>query len=54
MPYESENNPTDRPCPKCQGELVYDVWESSDGGHEDLQFHCKTCGHSFWIDGIDS
>lgn len=42
-------------CRKCQAENVkYRVWESSDGGHEDYNFRCFTCGHQWWIDGIDS
>lgn len=58
---ESEGNFSDmkpcegKKCPKCgKEEIFYKVWESSCGGHEDYKFTCRACGHSWWIDGIDS
>jgi DNA-directed RNA polymerase subunit M/transcription elongation factor TFIIS len=42
------------PCPKCgEHSVKYRIWESSCGGYEDLNFQC-TCGHRWWVDGIDS
>jgi hypothetical protein len=44
-------------CPKCNNEtLVVQTWDSSCGGYEDYKYSCKTpgCGHTHWIDGIDS
>lgn len=41
-------------CPKCKGWLEYRDYESSNGAHEDQQFRCTICKHSWWIDGIDS
>ena len=34
--------------------IEYEVWESSDGGHEDYHYYCMGCGRNWWIDGIDS
>ena len=42
-------------CRKCgKEELSYREWESSCGGYEDYQYTCRACGHSWWVDGIDS
>ena len=42
-------------CRKCNSEYVrYRMWESRCGGYEDYQFRCFDCGHSWWVDGIDS
>lgn len=30
------------------------LWESSDGGHEDINYRCDDCGSDWWVDGIDS
>lgn len=51
-----EQRPSKRKCPKCESAMTYQVWESSCGGYEDLKFTCtnKSCGHTLWIDGIDS
>lgn len=56
MPYLKENEECKAFCPKCKKtkNVLCDTWESSDGGHEDYRYRCKTCGHSWWIDGIDS
>lgn len=43
------------PCPKCHKEtLECRIWESSCGGYEDYKYDCRSCGHSYWVDGIDS
>jgi phage FluMu protein Com len=44
-------------CPKCkQQNVIYRIWESHCGGYEDYKYECKTegCGHTWWVDGIDS
>lgn len=44
-------------CSKCKQKTVAcRVWESSCGGHEDYKYDCQNpeCGHSWWVDGIDS
>jgi DNA-directed RNA polymerase subunit M/transcription elongation factor TFIIS len=43
-------------CPNCKQEraLSKQVWESSCGGYEDHKYRCMECGHSWWVDGIDS
>lgn len=42
-------------CPKCKGGPVqYEVWESSCGGYEDYKYTCQSCGHTWWVEGIDS
>lgn len=43
------------PCRKCGVHAVTErKWESSCGGWEDYQFKCNACGHSWWVEGIDS
>lgn len=47
--------PCEGKCLKCGKEEVgYREWESSCGGYEDYQYTCRACGHSWWVDGIDS
>lgn len=41
-----------RPCETP--EVWYRVWESSDEAHEDHQYTCRTCGKTWWVDGVDS
>lgn len=42
-------------CPHCGAdENYYQIWESSCGGYEDYRHHCKACGKTWWVDGIDS
>lgn len=42
-------------CRKCKSKNgKYRTHESSDGGWEDDEIKCNDCGHSYWIDGIDS
>lgn len=41
-------------CPKCKAmDIYYQLWESSDGAHEDAKYTCHSCGYVFWIDGTD-
>lgn len=43
------------PCPQCRAERTRcRSWESHDGLYEDYQYRCGSCGHTWWIDGIDS
>lgn len=45
----------DRPCPACKKtEVVYQIWESSCGGYEDVKYTCVGCGNFWWVDGPDS
>lgn len=44
------------PCPKCFNQsIVVDVWESSDGAHEDERASCSNelCDYVEWFDGSD-
>ena len=42
-------------CRRCKSKNVkFRVWDSSCGGYEDYNYKCDDCGHSWWIDGIDS
>lgn len=42
-------------CRKCPSTRVLcEPWESSCGGWEDYRYTCKECGHTWWVDGIDS
>lgn len=44
-----------RPCPECGSmEHFYRVWESNDGAFEDEKHECRSCGKTWWIDGIDA
>ena len=46
----------DRICPQ-EGEerrIKKQIWESNDGAFEDEKYSCLTCGHVWWVDGIDS
>lgn len=46
---------TDCACRKCSAkEVRYRIWESSCGGYEDYHYKCFGCGHTWWVDGIDS
>jgi hypothetical protein len=42
-------------CRKCGGGPVHEkCWESSCGGYENFKYTCQACGHSWWVEGIDS
>jgi DNA-directed RNA polymerase subunit M/transcription elongation factor TFIIS len=42
-------------CQKCSSkEVIYRVWESDDGGYEDVHYKCKTCGKSWWYESDDA
>lgn len=41
-------------CRKCkEREVRYRIRESWYGGHEDCNYKCFSCGHTWWVDGID-
>jgi hypothetical protein len=41
-------------CRKCDStNVVYRIWESSDGAYEDINYHCLDCGYGWWVDGSD-
>lgn len=41
-------------CQECGSDDVrYRVWESSDGGHEDIRYQC-VCGRAWWVEGPDA
>lgn len=43
------------PCRLCGGkEVYYREWESDDGGYDDTQYHCRTCGRRWWVEGPDA
>lgn len=46
---------SDHKCSNCNqvGGVTVQKWESSDGAYEDYKYTC-TCGHTWWVDGIDS
>lgn len=42
-------------CRKCKKVAVeYSTWESNCGGYEDYHYKRLACGHTWWVDGIDS
>ena len=44
----------DHSCKKCgQKTVTYQEWDSNCGGYTDFKYTCQ-CGHSWWVDGIDS
>ena len=51
-PTKSEN--PDFKCRECGSrEVWYRVWESSCGGHEDVNYECRGCRRTWWVDGAD-
>jgi transposase-like protein len=59
MPYTTDWKPVklerpDRLCKECNSDNVwYRLWESSDGGHEDVHYHCRGCNRNWWVEGTD-
>lgn len=54
----SKIEPNQYPDFKCKycGEnknLVYYLWESSDGAYEDYHYKCDDCGKDWWVEGAD-
>jgi DNA-directed RNA polymerase subunit RPC12/RpoP len=42
-------------CRKCGVHAVSErEWDSSCGGWTDYQYRCAACGHTWWVEGIDS
>jgi len=39
------------PCRKCgkDGCVNYLIVESSDGAHEDINYHCTKCNANWWV-----
>jgi DNA-directed RNA polymerase subunit M/transcription elongation factor TFIIS len=41
-------------CVKCKSNnIYYRYWESHDGAHEDINYHCHNCDRSWWVEGSD-
>lgn len=41
-------------CRKCgQQTVTVQSWDSNDGAYTDYKYTCA-CGHTWWVDGIDS
>jgi DNA-directed RNA polymerase subunit M/transcription elongation factor TFIIS len=42
-------------CRKCGSDDVwYRVWDSDDGGFEDVEYECRGCGRKWWFEGSDA
>lgn len=42
-------------CRKCNSQDVwYRLWESSCGGYDDYQYHCKGCDRKWWVESADA
>ncbi len=42
------------PCPVCRQHTVHlAAWDSNCGGFTDWRYRCE-CGHTWWVDGVDS
>ena len=40
-------------CWKCKSnEIIYSLYESSDGAYEDLHYKCE-CGNDWWVESSD-
>jgi len=43
------------PCRECGGtDVHFRIRESDDGAHEDIQYHCRTCGRRWWVESSDA
>ena len=41
-------------CRECGSDQVeYNVWSSSCGGYDDIQYRCP-CGRNWWVEGSDA
>ena len=41
-------------CPSCKSnQIIYRIVESFDGGHEDINYLCKSCRKDWWVEGSD-
>lgn len=42
-------------CRECgSNDIVFREWESSCGGYEDYQYHCRGCDRKWWVEGADA
>jgi DNA-directed RNA polymerase subunit M/transcription elongation factor TFIIS len=42
-------------CRRCDRKTVErQLWESHCGAYEDHRYTCTSCGHVWWVDGIDA
>ena len=42
-------------CSRCESNNVeFIIWESFDGGNEDVKYKCNNCEKSWWVEGSDS
>ena len=47
-------NPAYR-CRECgSSDVWYREWDSNDGAYTDHQYHCRSCGRKWWVEGTDS
>lgn len=55
MPYSEWEKVTNGFKCKCGSTNIrFQIWESSDGAYEDINYHCDDCGNDWWVDGCDS
>lgn len=40
-------------CQCGSAKVKYRLWESSDGAHEDYNYHCDNCNRNWWVEGSD-
>lgn len=39
---------------KCgSNEIIWKLWESSDGAYEDYHYRCMECDHDWWVESSD-
>jgi DNA-directed RNA polymerase subunit M/transcription elongation factor TFIIS len=42
-------------CRKCNSDDVwYRIWDSNCGGYEDVQYECRSCQRTWWVESADS
>lgn len=42
-------------CRQCgSGDVWYKVWDSADGGYEDIKYECRGCKRTWWVESSDA
>ncbi len=41
------------PCSCGSLRVIYQIVDSSDGGHSDEHYKCTECNKTWWVDGAD-
>lgn len=41
-------------CSCGSNQVSYRIWNSDCGGFEDVLYHCRSCGRTWWVEGPDA